>query len=273
MATGKGHQLSWSTVEPQMGGHGLPGWWARSPACTRVIHKNLRQRSTTNAAPPVFAAHRNRRNTLHCRVCRAPAAGAPSCAPSARGWLFGTTSSMRTWGCAAPPLACSTQRRVAAHQPSTTCLLLRHSRTLRAPPSWPPVSSLRAMPQRNGDNPQLEQPSQEQASVDRSDAEVPCLVVFDLDACLWLPEMYQLDHPPGQWDEKAAGVRAGKQVCATPSPLALKHLLSPLVFTSRLCASSRGPSTRSRRWQRSRGFATQRWPSPPAQQGRPLRTL
>ena len=182
-------------------------------------------------------------------------------------------SSMRTWGCAAPPLACSTQRRVAAHQPSTTCLLLRHSRTLRAPPSWPPVSSLRAMPQRNGDNPQLPQPPQEQASVDRSDAEVPCLVVFDLDACLWLPEMYQLDHPPGQWDEKAAGVRAGKQVCATPSPLALKHLLSPLVFTSRLCASSRGPSTRSRRWQRSRGFATQRWPSPPAQQGRPLRTL
>jgi len=41
--------------------------------------------------------------------------------------------------------------------------------------------------------------------------EVPALVVFDLDACLWLPEMYQLDAPPGAWDEKAQGVRAGKQ--------------------------------------------------------------
>jgi hypothetical protein len=40
---------------------------------------------------------------------------------------------------------------------------------------------------------------------------VPALVVFDLDACLWLPEMYQLDAPPGAWDEKAQGVRAGKQ--------------------------------------------------------------
>jgi hypothetical protein len=71
------------------------------------------------------------------------------------------------------------------------------------------------MPQRSGSTPQLVQQQgreqqQEQQACD--DTEVPSLVVFDLDACLWLPEMYQLDHPPGEWDDTAAGVRAGKQV-------------------------------------------------------------
>ena len=41
---------------------------------------------------------------------------------------------------------------------------------------------------------------------------VPRLVVFDLDACLWLPEMYQLPAPPSGWDAAARGVRAGSDV-------------------------------------------------------------
>ena len=186
------------------------------------------------------------------------------------------SSPMRTWGCAAPPVVCSTHRRVVAHRPSTPCLLLPHSRALRSSPS---LSRLHAMPQRNGNSPQLaQQPRergqpQEQAAVVNDGADVPCLVVFDLDACLWLPEMYQLDHPPGQWDEKAAGVRAGKQVCKFPSPFALLRLVSPLSSTPRLSACFRERSTRSGRWQRSRGCAKQRWLLPPAPQGHRLQML
>ena len=66
---------------------------------------------------------------------------------------------------------------------------------------------------------------QEQAAVDDEASPVPGLVVFDLDACLWLPEMYQLDAPPSGWDEQAAGVRAGKQVRCRLHPTFCPSLL------------------------------------------------
>lgn len=41
---------------------------------------------------------------------------------------------------------------------------------------------------------------------------VPRLIVFDLDACLWMPEMYELMAPPKTYDRAAGGVRAGRDV-------------------------------------------------------------
>ena len=38
---------------------------------------------------------------------------------------------------------------------------------------------------------------------------LPSLIVFDLDACLWSPEMYELDNAPTKWDSKRGGVKAG----------------------------------------------------------------
>lgn len=37
----------------------------------------------------------------------------------------------------------------------------------------------------------------------------PRLIVFDLDACLWTPEMYELHEAPSEYDSKRAGVVAG----------------------------------------------------------------
>ena len=39
---------------------------------------------------------------------------------------------------------------------------------------------------------------------------VPSLFVFDLDACLWSPEMYELDSAPTTYDLKRGGVKAGR---------------------------------------------------------------
>ena len=50
------------------------------------------------------------------------------------------------------------------------------------------------------------------AASSSSSSSVPSLVVFDLDACLWLPEMYQLPAPPSGWDGDKQGVRAGSDV-------------------------------------------------------------
>ena len=41
---------------------------------------------------------------------------------------------------------------------------------------------------------------------------VPKLVVFDLDACLWSPEMFELSARPTSYDAKAGGVSAGRDV-------------------------------------------------------------
>lgn len=38
---------------------------------------------------------------------------------------------------------------------------------------------------------------------------VPSLIVFDLDACLWSPEMFELDRAPGAYDAKRGGCPAG----------------------------------------------------------------
>eukprot|EP00747_Dinoflagellata_sp_TGD_P218020 gnl/TRDRNA2_/TRDRNA2_90335_c0_seq1.p1 gnl/TRDRNA2_/TRDRNA2_90335_c0~~gnl/TRDRNA2_/TRDRNA2_90335_c0_seq1.p1 ORF type:complete len:197 (+),score=29.65 gnl/TRDRNA2_/TRDRNA2_90335_c0_seq1:64-654(+) len=40
---------------------------------------------------------------------------------------------------------------------------------------------------------------------------LPGLIVFDLDACLWTPEMYELRCAPTQYDEKRGGVAAGSE--------------------------------------------------------------
>ena len=39
---------------------------------------------------------------------------------------------------------------------------------------------------------------------------IPTLIVFDLDACLWSPEMYELDDAPSTYDAKRGGVKAGR---------------------------------------------------------------
>lgn len=70
---------------------------------------------------------------------------------------------------------------------------------------------------------------------------MPSLVVFDLDACVWLPEMYLLRAPPGEWDEAAGGVRAGEEVVRLfPGALhALRALASePRFARTRLALAS-----------------------------------
>lgn len=41
---------------------------------------------------------------------------------------------------------------------------------------------------------------------------VPKLLVFDLDACLWSPEMFELSSRPTSYDAAAGGVKAGRDV-------------------------------------------------------------
>merc|ERR1719460_3030883 len=41
---------------------------------------------------------------------------------------------------------------------------------------------------------------------------VPRLIVFDLDACLWSPEMFELGSSPTTYDAAQGGVRAGRDV-------------------------------------------------------------
>ena len=45
-----------------------------------------------------------------------------------------------------------------------------------------------------------------------SSARVPKLLIFDLDACLWSPEMFELGAAPTTYDADAGGVRAGSEV-------------------------------------------------------------
>ena len=41
---------------------------------------------------------------------------------------------------------------------------------------------------------------------------VPRLIIFDLDACLWSPEMFELDGAPTAYDATLGGVKAGTDV-------------------------------------------------------------
>merc|ERR1740121_633931 len=52
----------------------------------------------------------------------------------------------------------------------------------------------------------------EGAAGEAEGARVPRLIVFDLDACLWSPEMFELNSAPRAYDKEAGGVRAGHDV-------------------------------------------------------------
>ena len=72
---------------------------------------------------------------------------------------------------------------------------------------------------------------------------VPQLVVLDLDACVWLPEMYQLPSAPASWDEIERGVitQCGKAVIRLfPGALHALHCLAtePRFAATRLALAS-----------------------------------
>jgi hypothetical protein len=55
---------------------------------------------------------------------------------------------------------------------------------------------------------------------------LPKLIVFDLDACLWHPEMFQLSAAPTEYDAHLGGVRAGRDVVKLfPGALLVLRLL------------------------------------------------
>ena len=63
---------------------------------------------------------------------------------------------------------------------------------------------------------------------------LPALIVFDLDACLWLPEMYELSTAPTTYSATKGGVAAGGDVVRLfPGAQAvLKQLLTDSSFAS-----------------------------------------
>ena len=70
---------------------------------------------------------------------------------------------------------------------------------------------------------------------------VPKLVVFDLDACLWSPEMFELHSAPTSFDEQAGGVRAGGEVVRFfPGALAvLRRLITdPALASTKVAVAS-----------------------------------
>lgn len=63
---------------------------------------------------------------------------------------------------------------------------------------------------------------------------LPKLIVFDLDACLWSPEMFELSSAPTKYDSKAGGVKAGHEtVTLFPGAAAvLRTILTNDTFSS-----------------------------------------
>ena len=63
---------------------------------------------------------------------------------------------------------------------------------------------------------------------------VPKLLIFDLDACLWSPEMFELRAAPTTYDAAAGGVRAGSEVVRLfPGALAvLRRLITDPALNS-----------------------------------------
>jgi len=61
---------------------------------------------------------------------------------------------------------------------------------------------------------------------------IPTLIVFDLDACLWSPEMFELSAAPTAYDAAAGGVTAGNDVVRLFSGAAavLRRLLTDSQF-------------------------------------------
>ena len=72
---------------------------------------------------------------------------------------------------------------------------------------------------------------------------MPALIVFDLDACLWTPEMFELDSAPSAYDAKKGGVAAGSDtVKLFPGAAAvLARLLSDETY--RVCKVAVASST------------------------------
>lgn len=63
---------------------------------------------------------------------------------------------------------------------------------------------------------------------------LPSLIVFDLDACIWTPEMYELHTAPTAYDAAAGGVRAGRDTVKLfhGSATVLRRLLTDPRFAS-----------------------------------------
>ena len=68
----------------------------------------------------------------------------------------------------------------------------------------------------------------------RTMSRVPKLLIFDLDACLWSPEMFELRAAPTTYDAAAGGVRAGSEVVRLfPGALAvLRRLITDPALNS-----------------------------------------
>ena len=76
--------------------------------------------------------------------------------------------------------------------------------------------------------------------------EAPALIVFDLDACLWTPEMFELGSRPTMYDAARGGVKAGGDtVKLFPGAMAvLKRLLVDEAFASTKVAGHRRQRSR-----------------------------
>ena len=71
------------------------------------------------------------------------------------------------------------------------------------------------------------------ASAAMSSVRLPRLLVFDLDACLWTPEMFELSSAPTKYDAAAGGVRAGSEcVHLFPGALAVLRRLTDPAFSA-----------------------------------------
>ena len=70
---------------------------------------------------------------------------------------------------------------------------------------------------------------------------IPSLIVFDLDMCLWSPEMFELDSAPTKFDVQRGGVKAGRDtVKLFPGAQAtlLRILTDPVFQASKIAAAS-----------------------------------
>ena len=72
-------------------------------------------------------------------------------------------------------------------------------------------------------------------------ARLPGLVVFDLDACLWSPEMYELTAPPTAYVPSLGGVAAGSDTVTLYSGAAavlLRLLVDPMYAQIKVAVAS-----------------------------------
>ena len=70
---------------------------------------------------------------------------------------------------------------------------------------------------------------------------IPHLIVFDLDHCLWAPEMFELDSAPTKWDPKKGGVKAGSDTVRLfpgAQETLLRILTDPIFQGAKVAAAS-----------------------------------